>query len=133
MTQKYGSLRSRDGSGLLRLSLCAGISLTAIHAQKSVPVEIRSEGPHPPSASVTELKDFPRVQLNGDPHAPVGFADQFNRVRHPVFQVVKNPGLAAVVSELSVRYGAGQILPVIVDNQHFDRLAIIHHPQHKSK
>jgi len=107
MTQKYGSLRSREGSELPSSSWCAGISLTAIPAQKPLPVKIRSEGPHPPPASVTELIDFPRVQLNGDPHAPVGFADQLNGFRNAISQVVENPGLAAVVGEFPSGGGPG--------------------------
>jgi hypothetical protein len=130
MAQKYGSLGSREGPRLPSSGVCAGISLMAIPAQKPSPVKIRPEGPHPPPASVTELIDFPWVQLNGDPHAPVGLADHFNRFRYPVFQVVKNPGVAAVVGEFPVRCSAGKILTVIVDNQHFDRLAIIYHWHH---
>ena len=98
-----------------------------------MPVKIRSEGPHSPPTSVTELIDLTRIQLNGDPNLPVRLADHLNRFRHPVFQVVKGRGLAAVASELPVRCSAGEILSVTVDNHHFDRLAIIHCPQHKLK
>src|SRR5208282_1104696 len=117
----------------------AGMSLSvraappAIITEELPPVKVHPEGSRPAAAAVAELIDFPRVQLDGDPDPPVGLADQFDRLGHPIFEVVKDSGLAAVVGEFPVRCGASEILTVIIHYEHFDRNAILHRREHRMK
>jgi hypothetical protein len=109
------------------------IAVSAITTQKVLAVEKRPQGSHPPPASVTKLIDFPRVQLNRDPHPAVRFADQLDSFRHLVRPIVKHCGPASIIGEFPIDCGAGKILPVIVDNQHLDGLAIVHWWEHNAK
>ena len=44
--------------------------------EKALAVEKSPEGSHPAPAPVAKLIDLPRVEFDGDPDPPLGFADQ---------------------------------------------------------
>ena len=99
---------------------------SAVLAKEPFPVKKGCDRRHPPSATVAELKSLPWVQLNRDPHFAIGSPHEPDLLCHAVFRIIKDPRQAAVVGKLPMGRGAGQVLPVFVHDQDFDRFGIVH-------
>jgi hypothetical protein len=103
-----------------------GRALSAIATEKMLAVEKGLKGPESAPAPIAKFIDLPRVESNRNPNPAMRLADQVDALGDVICPVVENRRPAAVIREFPIGRGPGQILPIIVDNQHLDRLAIVH-------
>jgi hypothetical protein len=105
----------------------------AVAAQELGAIKVGAVRAHPAAAAVAELINFHRVQLHGDPDPAMRTAHELDLLGHTVADIVKDPGAGAVLGELPFGGRAGEVLPIVIHDHHFDRDSIIHGRECRSR
>jgi hypothetical protein len=120
MAQPARRPKQKRNARVLRIGIPAG------RAKELGAVEEGAQSNHAGAAAIAEFVGFARVELDGDPDGAVAFLDQAKDGGDVFLDIIENPCSRAVLGELPMRCGAGQVLTVLIHDENLDYVGLVH-------